>query len=707
MEPKLREILAGLPDGLADVLATWFGDVGVQTCQDVSAVWTTANGFMAELETSVGEAAVEPHAFQVTRVWQMARREASDQMHSLVDAVVGERLSTSASGSRSSSSVAVPAPKAMPGRVRSLLVTGTGPVEAPQTVAAAVVAPFAKEEALRQARIDQLFKMALEDIIDLPSVGASWEMLQDPMRMQSFKEATMGAASRLSVNRLGVLLNAYKRWKKFCRSLEYNYQQPTPVQTAEFLREVARGGPTAASGMHACLKWYAVNFGANFQMDHWMNAPFRFHAAAHESRQAPELQPWEFMNLLIMMGRASGSHKALLSMFVMAAVSCIRWEHLQRSQLVDNKSLCLEFCCRQGKARRKGSRPPYNWGMPNIMFQGHSLMILLQDFYKHEAQVDATFLIPALKLEPSDLWEVTEATTFLANKPMTRARFLELFRGCLVTMGVDFKAAQSATYNRLRRFLPTIGNVLGMDPTELQAIGNWVEVAQGGFQDPQHRKARASIPMGLHYSSEKVLRSVQVKQRCVDRLLALWRVKQPSVALTEEGLLPRESWMWEEVMVAHASNPPTKGGLDEIEFEALPVDDGVILPEAEAELSALQDVSEDEELSSRKTEASSSDSSSSASDDTVEGADVVGILSDPSAIGECPWFRQSSKVHILREECDGVSLPWCRDKPFAQDPKSRGIGFVAAAQSAFCQRCLSRMPRGLYSALADHNGWII
>ena len=74
-------------------------------------------------------------------------------------------------------------------------------------------------------------------------------------------------------------------------------------------------------------------------------------------------------------------------------------------------------------------------------------------------------------------------------------------------------------------------------------------------------------------------------------------------------------------MMAHASNPPTKGGLDEIEFEALPVDDGVILPEAEAELSALQDVSEDDELSSKKTDVSSSDSSPLASDDTVEGAD--------------------------------------------------------------------------------------
>ena len=471
-----------------------------------------------------------------------------------------------------------------------------------------MAAPFAKEEALRQARIDQLFQVALEDIIDLSSVGASWEMLQDAMRMQSFKEATMGAASRLSVNRLGALLNAYKRWKKFCRGLGYNYQIPTPIQTAEFLREVARGGPTAASGMHACLKWFAVNLGAGFQMDHWMNASFRFHAAAHESRQAPELEPWEFINLLLLMVRSSGSHKALLSMFLMAAVSCIRWEHLQRSSLVEGRSLCLEFRCRQGKARKKGSRPPYNWGMP----------ALLLDFYKHEAQVDATFLIPALKLEPGDLWEVTEATTFLANKPMTRARFLELFRGSLVTMGVDFRAAQAATYNRLRRFLPTIANILNLDTPDLQAIGNWVEVAQGGFQDPQTRKARASIPMGVHYSAEKVLRSVQVKQRCLDRLMALWKLKQPSVAMTEEGLLPRESWMWEEVMMAHSTAPPTKGGLDDIEFEAIPVEDETILPVEETELAPLEDEVQSEAVSSKEAGSSSSDSSSSASDVTVE-----------------------------------------------------------------------------------------
>ena len=558
------------------------------------------------MEVALGSSNVEPYAFQLARVWQLSRKEAHERLHGLVDAVVGERLSTGVSGGRAAPAVPRPAPKVMPSGVRTMLVTGTGPVDAPQTVAAVVAAPFAKEEALRQARIDQLFQTALEDIIDLASVGASWDMLQDPMRMQSFKETTMGAASRLSVNRLGVLLNAWKRWKKFCRSLDYNFQRPTPVQTAEFLRDVARGGPT-------CLKWFAVNLGAGFQMEHWLNAPFRFHAAAHESRQAPELQPWEFMNLLLLMVRSSGSHKALLCMFLMAAVSCIRWEHLQRSTLVENRALCLE--CKQGKARKKGSRPPYNWGMPLLQFQGLSVLALLKDFYKHEAQSDATFLIPALKLEPCDLWEVTEATTFIANKPMTRARFLELFRGSLVTMGVEFRAAQSATYNRLRRFLPTIANVLGLDVPDLQAIGNWVEVAQGGFQDPQTRKARASIPMGVHYSAEKVLRSVQVKQRCVDRLLHLWKVKQPSLALTEEGLLPRDPWMWEEVMMAHATTPPAAGGLDDVVFEAIPVENETILPVENAELEPLEEEIPEDDASAKESENSSSDTSSSASGD--------------------------------------------------------------------------------------------
>ena len=262
-------------------------------------------------------------------------------------------------------------------------------------------------------------------------------------------------------------------------------------------------------------------------------------------------------------------------------------------------------------------------------------------------------------------------------------------------MGVEFRAAQSATYNRLRRFLPTIANVLGLDVPDLQAIGNWVEVAQGGFQDPQTRKARASIPMGVHYSAEKVLRSVQVKQRCVDRLLHLWKVKQPSLALTEEGLLPRDSWMWEEVMMAHATTPPTAGGLDDVLFEAIPVENETILPVENAELEPLEEEIPEDDASAKESENSSSDTSSSASDLTVDGADVVGICPDQlwgSALGSNRAPSSTSSGRSVRvflflgavighlpktRRPGGLALFLRRRGHFASDAYPACLGFTA------------------------------
>ena len=54
-------------------------------------------------------------------------------------------------------------------------------------------------------------------------------------------------------------------------------------------------------------------------------------------------------------------------------------------------------------------------------------------------------------------------TPFAVNRAMSRARFLELLRGALLEMKVEQSAAQTAGYNRLPRFLPTLGNVLALD----------------------------------------------------------------------------------------------------------------------------------------------------------------------------------------------------------------------------------------------------
>ena len=129
--------------------------------------------------------------------------------------------------------------------------------------------------------------------------------------------------------------------------------------------------------MHAALKWFEASAGAAFPMAHHLVAPFRFHAASHTSRQAPELEPWEFVNLLLAWERARGTHKVILGIILMAAVSCIRWEHLQRSTYLASHSGWLEFQCSQGKRRRQGARPAYQWSLPEVKWRGQSFVARL------------------------------------------------------------------------------------------------------------------------------------------------------------------------------------------------------------------------------------------------------------------------------------------------------------------------------------------
>eukprot|EP00435_Cladocopium_sp_Y103_P038596 s1483_g10.t1 len=280
---------------------------------------------------------------------------------------------------------------------------------------------------------------------------------------------------------------------------------------------------------------------------------------------------------------------------------------------------------------------------------------------------------------------------------MSRSRFLELLRGALMQVGVEFTQAQAAGFNRLRRFLPTMANIMELPDLDLQALGNWHEIPAGGGRDVAARKGRASLPMGVHYAGSKVLRSLQVKQRCVNRFLALFHKKRRELALTEDGLLCRDSWLWPELAAAHKLLPEPSC-TDTLEAEgAIEVAPGALEPAEGATAGSGP-------ASPKASSDTSDDSSISASDVTAEGEDICGLLGDDTAVEELPWIKQGKKLHVVREEVEGRAAPWCRDLPFRQEAQSRGRGFSGTEKSTFCERCLSRMPRGLYIALAEFWG---
>ena len=397
--------------------------------------------------------------------------------------------------------------------------------------------PHVKEQAAKVAKVQALFELLVQDFLDLHELGVSRAQLQDATRMQLLKESIMPAADRLSVNRLGALLSTLRRWREFALRLGFELAQPTALQLNTFLKEVARGGPTAGSAVFHALNWFRAQFGVQFPLDHWLVRGFKLLPVGHTSQQKLELQPWEFVNMLLKLRQSSGTNSLVLAFMLWAAVSCIRFEHVQRSKFDRSEANALFFTCSQGKARRQGARPAFQWAMPDIPFPGFSLVKIVQDFVTLELLPERNYLWPALQLDPLDLWQVTEHTPWRLDRKLSRGRFLELLRGALLDIGTAPDQAQTAGFNRLRRFLPTLGNVVRLSPQDQQAVGNWVEIPTGGGPIP-NQKSRATWTMGIHYSGQRALHSALVKKALLKRFMRLYHAKKAELALTDEGLHP-------------------------------------------------------------------------------------------------------------------------------------------------------------------------
>ena len=60
-------------------------------------------------------------------------------------------------------------------------------------------------------------------------------------------------------------------------------------------------------------------------------------------------------------------------------------------------------------------------------------------------------------------------------KPMGYQMTIRLIRQVFRQIGLQNVKVDDLTFNTCRRFLPTLGNVLGLTRHEAQAVGNWVE----------------------------------------------------------------------------------------------------------------------------------------------------------------------------------------------------------------------------------------
>ncbi|CAL1126534.1 unnamed protein product [Cladocopium goreaui] len=460
------------------------------------------------------------------------------------------------------------------GSAGSTVVSGPGPAPA-----------STKADVAKQTKLDLLFHLLVDYVLDLQELGIDTALLADPLGRTKVRETVLHGAQRLSTQRLGALISSFKRWVKFCEERQWAPNAPKPFQLWPL----------------TCT--------------------------------APELQPWELINLVCLFGRAKGNHKLLLAWVVMAAISCVRWEHLQRSSFVAGHTKWIEFHCQQGKARKKGARPAYGWALPELCWEGHGVGRILEDFYRHEVLATAGFLVPALQLAADNLWEVTETTPLVLGKPI-----------------VVWIPTQ-------RKGRPTLGNVLEISDVDAQAVGNWTEVPQGGGLTAPRPKA--AMTMGRHYGGHKVLRSALVKVRLMERFLELWKLQRQHVSLNAEGLLPVDSWRWPDLQALHRQTPWSAA---EPDLSAAITDAAAPAPE-------------------QPGEEQPDDQAATLEEPAGEPEAASGASGDDSTAAEIKWFRQGTKTHLVSDTSESDRLiPYCRDKPFDQDPARRGVGFVPMSQ---------------------------
>ena len=665
-------------------------------------MWSSGQALVAEYESSSGKLSAD-QAFSVAALWTLALSRATTQGHKGIQAIIEDRTSTFATHRT---------PRPEPGQPSKIItykrLIQTGGTPLPPTLAqSAAVDPYAKEQATRMAKLDAFFQMLMEDVVDAAELGLTVDNLADAGSIQSLKESLMTTPTQLSTARVGALMAAFKRWKRFALPKQYSIKEPSPLQAAEFLREVSRGGPTAAASVWQAMKWFQDKMGLKFPCNHFLVLPYKNFPAAYSSSQAVELQPWEFINLLLFAKQQRGTNLVLMCFLLQCSISCVRFEHFQRSKFMNSQSEWARFHCRQGKRRVRGSRPGYEWSTPELAWRGFSLLKVLTEFFRHECLSETGFVWPQVQLDPNDLWEINEGSPFDVAKPMSRQRFLEILRGALHQIGVPIEEATTAQYNKLRRFMPTLANVLRLEDPELQAIGSWVELPSGGGPAPT-RKSRAIWIMGRHYAGGQTERSAAVKRSILQRFWKLFHLKQGELATTDQHLLPRGSWTWQELAAANDRLGP-------LEIAPFAAPDGAIPVDHPEELAAIE-IPVDQPPAPQlpgspeavHSDGSSSTTSTSASDVSAAGSDMEGVIPLDVVLEETKWIQQGSKTHVVKSlDDDSRPVPWCRDFSFQQDPRRSGQGLGTTSKNHFCQRCLSRMPRAIYSAVAAQCGWLI
>ena len=465
-------------------------------------------------------------------------------------------------------------------------------------------------------------------------------------RMQLFEKKSL--ASRLS---------CLRRWAAFLQAEHFASAAillPPPNAVYAFLRHVDKGGPTAAASVFQKLLWWNRHVGIPFPLDDPLLSIWSTPAESHLTKQRVPL-PFAGVKALCELAQGAYTNLAVFaSMALLPLVACMRFAHLQRTKDLRLDQGMIRGLCIKGKTRKKGARAAFEWAAPmhvgvwsNVL--GFAVRVIF-DLQKHEEEL--TFCIPDVEFGPSGR---LDAQTKWKRSPMPLQKFVVILRSVLIGAGLQTSDVQLLASYSLRRFLPSVAEVLRTPPEIARHLGNWAESVS------QMHHGHEPMHMSQVYAHDRVLTAAHSKSLL---LQVVCRAISDSPDTASMHTIRNSGWTWGRVLQTFSSQPS--------------------LPEPTAP--------SDAEVVSSHSGTTSSSSSSESED----------------ASPELHWFRLARGVAHLVQTPNKVSpIPWCRHTPFQRDSLEWGSGIVPDRN--LCARCLVRAPahiaraaRALHGLGLDH-----
>jgi len=287
---------------------------------------------------------------------------------------------------------------------------------------------------------------------------------------------------------------------------------------------------------------------------------------------------------------------------------------------------------------------------------------------------------------------------------MSYKKLTALMQGALIESGTSPDQAGQYTYNSMRRFLPTAGDIYEFDDVDAQALSNWQDVVHNSSGA---KRERASRPMSRHYADNTTGSSAEVKVRALAATTAaIERALRAKTCSRDSGFADPHEMSWERIRLESIGqeSPTTLANMPKWFHNDTAREDESITKLAE-ETKLQEDPPVDEQATENSSISSSSSSDSSDADDkeisTAEG--LADAATDADVAKTCEWFKQDLKIHLTAERSmDGRCIPFCRlgsGKPFRCDARVSGTGADDAMEAGdICAKCMSRGPR----AVKDH-----